>query len=465
MDMQKNNSRELLDRQRPSDIEAEHALIGSLIINPDLIDDIVPVVKPDDFYGEESVLIYRVMVGAYERGKKIDVQLLATELKKAGVYDKIGGAATLARICQSVPSCHHATWYATRVRECAVRRQLIDASLECFRDAFDEKVEHEECLARHETRVMSIGDQAIETGPIDAMGMMKTAFSELEGRMNGAAPDGVKTGYSDLDQMLGGMRPGQLIILAARPGMGKSALALNIAESVAVNNGHAVLFISLEMTSIELADRLLASRANVSAHRIRSGTISHDDREKIVEQSASISQSPLEVYDAATQTVRLIGAVSRRMKRKTGLKLLIIDYLQLIESDNPSEHREQQVARITRRLKALAKDLGCPVLCLSQLNRQAEDSRDNKPRLRHLRESGAIEQDADVVLFVHRDEYFEPANDVVRGLADVIVAKQRNGPTGEVKMIYRKEIMRFDDRAPDRISTFDEWNDRKEVFA
>jgi replicative DNA helicase len=251
-----------------------------------------------------------------------------------------------------------------------------------------------------------------------------------------------------------------LIILAARPSMGKTALAMNIAENVALQNQQPALFVSLEMSGIELADRMLCSLARVSGHRLRNGTISSDDRNRLVEKANEISNSPFFVDDSPSRTVSEIAAAARRIIRRSGsLNLIVIDYLQLIEPDNSRDPRQEQVAKIARRLKGLARELQVPVLCLSQLNRQAEEGKDHRPRLSHLRESGAIEQDADVVMFVHREEYYHRGEEKAQfaGQAEIIIAKQRNGPIGEVPLTWEGEFTRFLDRAPDRHSEFDDY--------
>jgi replicative DNA helicase len=272
----------------------------------------------------------------------------------------------------------------------------------------------------------------------------------------------VETGFTDFDQLTGGLHNSELIILAARPSMGKTALAMNMAEHAAIQLQTPVLFISLEMSSIELADRMLCSLAKVNGHRLRNGTISAEDRARLVEKAAEISQAPLYVDDSPSRTVTEIAAAARRIRRREGrLGLIVIDYLQLIEPDNSKDPRQEQVARIARRLKGMARELEVPVLCLAQLNRQAEDSKDHRPRLSHLRESGAIEQDADVVMFVHREEYYHRGDEQneYAGQAELIVSKQRNGPIGDVRLVWLREFTRFQDEVPDRLQEFDDYND------
>jgi replicative DNA helicase len=301
--------------------------------------------------------------------------------------------------------------------------------------------------------------------------ILHEAMDRIDARMKGEhTAGGVETGFVDLDLLTGGLHKSELAIVAARPGMGKTAFAMNIAENVAFHLRVPVLFVSLEMSAIELADRMLCSVARVDGHKLRNGRLSHTDRERLVEKAAEISQWPLFVDDSPSRTVSEIAAAARRVKRREGrlgLGLIVIDYLQLIEPDNSDDPRQEQVARIARRLKGLARETDVPVLCLAQLNRQAEDARDHVPRLSHLRESGAIEQDADVVMFVHREEYYHRGEEKEQyaGQAEIHVAKQRNGPQGEIKLRWEKEFTRFQNVAPERLQEFDDYNQEEAYVA
>ena len=348
---------------------------------------------------------------------------------------------------QAVPHAAHATHYATIVRDKALLRSLIDAGTDILRDAYDAFDEPRQLLARAEEKIFSILERrsSAEAKPIQTV--LEEVMVRMDARMKHEHTiGGVETGFSDLDALCGGLHNSELVILAARPSMGKTALAMNIAEHVAINLKQPALFVSLEMASLELADRLLCSSAQVNGHRLRNGTISQEDRRRLVQKSSEIGTSPLFIDDTPSRTLTEIAAVARRLKRKQGLTLIVIDYLQLIEPDNPRDPRQEQVARIARRLKAMSRELDIPVLCLAQLNRQAEVSRDNRPRLNHLRESGAIEQDADLVMFVHREEYYQTNDEDrerVRGQAEIIIAKQRNGPIGDVKLLWQNDFTRF----------------------
>jgi replicative DNA helicase len=463
-------SSEILDRQPPCNVEAEHCVLGSILIHPDVCDDITLILRPEDFYDDANMLLFQHMLGLHEAGKKIDITLLVDLLQKKGDYEKIGGPTHLARVTNSVPNAAHAVYYANIVRTKSTYRSLINASTEILRDAYDEQGEAEDMLGQAEQKIFEILERRGGNQIIDLKDVLHDAMNRIEARRRGEHTEGtVFTGFSELDTMTGGLHNGELIVLAARPSMGKTAFALNIAENIAVDQRVPVLFMSLEMSAIELVDRLLSSKARVESHRMRGGTLRQEDMEKLVAASDNIYDAPLFVDDAPGRRVVEISAAARRIKRKEGrLGLIVIDYLQLIEPDNPNDPRQEQVAKMSRRLKAMSKEIQVPILCLAQLNRQAESTAGNLPRLSHLRESGAIEQDADVVMFVHREEYYlsheererkKNEGDAVIGAAQIIVAKQRAGPTGEAHLIFQNKFMRFEDRAPERYNEFDDFNE------
>jgi replicative DNA helicase len=341
-------------------------------------------------------------------------------------------------------------------------RGLIHSSTDILRDAYDETIDPRQMLSQAEEKIFGILE-AKATGEIASLSdVLQKSLLRIDARMKHDADfGGLATGFTEYDTLTGGLHKSELIILAARPSMGKTALAMNFAEHVALEENVPTMFVSLEMSAIELADRLLCSVARVNSARLRNGTISADDRATLVHKANEISQAPLFVDDSPSRTMTEIAAGARRLKRREGLGLIVIDYLQLIEPDNPRDPRQEQVARIARRLKGLARELDVPVLCLAQLNRQAEDSKDHKPRLSHLRESGAIEQDADVVMFVHREEYYQNNEEDkarVAGEAELIISKQRNGPIGDVKMTWLHEYTRFENRAAQQYEAFEAYN-------
>lgn len=459
----------ILDRSPPFDLAAEMGVLGSLILNPDLANDLTLVLRADDFYDDANRKLYGAMIGLFEAGRKMDVTLLVNELKAAGDFELVGGAAYLARLANSVPNAAHAIYYAEIVRTKATLRRLIDASTSILKDAYDETFDAKDLVSQAEQRIFQIQDERNANSAAPVSEVLRTAMNRIDMRMQGHQLNtGVMTHFTDFDQMTGGLHDGELIILAARPAMGKTAFAMNIAEQVAMKENAPTLFVSLEMAAVELVDRLLCSVAKVNGSRLRVGTISQDDQKRLISSAAKIAVSPLYIDDAPSRTVSEIAAVARRITtqelRKPGgrkLGLIVIDYLQLIEPDNPKDPRQEQVAKIARRLKMLAREQHVPILCLSQLNRQSEESKDHKPKLSHLRESGAIEQDADVVMFVHREGYYHRGEDAEQyaGQAEIIIAKQRNGPVGDVELIWEKDFTRFLNKAPERHEEFNSYSD------
>ena len=458
----RDNSAELLDRQLPYDLDAEMGVLGSILLMPDACDEVALVVRSDDFFDEANRRLFAHMQGMHDAGGKIDVTLLVDRLKSSGEFEMVGGAAYLYKISQSVPNAAHARYYAAIVREKSTLRSLIQASTEILRNAYEEQRDAKLLLSEAEQKIFSILDSRGSSSLAVIRDILHEAMDRLDARMRGEqTTDAVDSGFTDLDALTGGLHNSELIILAARPSMGKTAFAMNIAEHVAMQIRRPTLFVSLEMSAIELADRMLCSVARVDGHRLRNGTLGNNDKLRLVEKASEISQAPLYVDDSPSRTVSEIAAAARRIKRQQNdLGLIVIDYLQLIEPDNNNDSRQEQVAKIARRLKGLAREAKVPVLCLAQLNRQAEDSRDHRPRLSHLRESGAIEQDADVVMFVHREEYYLRGEEQKEheGLAEIIISKQRNGPVGDVELRWEKKYTRFQSMAPERLQEFDDYN-------
>ncbi len=443
------NSPSILERQLPQNVEAEKAVLCSVLLLPEVFDEIALILRPDDFYDEANACIYRHLMNLHNSssGNSVDVLLLVEELQKAGDFESIGGAVYLHELGEVISTAAHAEYYARLVVEKAVLRQLILASTDILREAYDPTGEPRQVLGRAEEKIFGILESSSQGQYSKIDQVLAKSLDRIDSRMGDQhAFGGLETGFEDFDQLTGGLQKSELVILAARPSMGKTALAMNMAEHIAMHGQVPVLFVSLEMSEIELGDRLLCSVAEVNGNRLRNGTITQEERKQLVVAAARISQAPLFIDDSPSRTMTEISANARRLKRSEGLGLIVIDYLQLIDPDNSRDPRQEQVAKIARRLKGLARELEVPVLCLAQLNRQVESSRDNKPQLSHLRESGAIEQDADVVMFVHRDEYYQTSEedrDQVRGEADLLIRKQRNGPTGDVKLTWLHDFTRF----------------------
>jgi replicative DNA helicase len=454
-------SSEILDRLPPQSLEAEQGVLGSLLIDPRLCDDVALLVRADDFYADANRKLFAHLMGMHEEGQRIDATLVVERLKTAGDFEAIGGAAYLAEVAQAVPVAAHATYYAQIVRDKATQRELIHASTEILRAAWDPTMATREVLNHAEEQIFAIHDSRSMDQVASIHDVLLEAFAHIDARLQHGTGLGVPTGFADLDNITGGLHGSELVILAARPSMGKTALATNIAENVAIESNVATLFVSLEMSRLELAQRMLCSQGKIDATRFRKGLISADDRRKLVEASAKLSQAPMFVDDTPSRTVTEVAACARRLQRKEKLGLIVIDYLQLIEPDDPRDPRQEQVAKMARRLKGLARELKIPIICLAQLNRQAEAGKEgHRPRLSHLRESGAIEQDADVVMFIHREEYYEQDENKKKelaGQADLMVAKQRNGPTGDLKLAFFSKFTRFEDLAQKPYGEFEQY--------
>jgi replicative DNA helicase len=443
----------------PQSIEAEKSVLGSILLLPEVFDEVALIIRARDFYSDANRTIYEHLLAMHDAGKSIDPMLLVESLRRAEVYEAVGGAAFLLEVGNTVPTAAHAEYYARIVAEKAVLRSLIHAGTDIVHDAYDPGLDTREALSRAEEKIFGILESR-GSGDLSTINeVLHESLERIDARLDNIhAFGGIETGFEDFDQLTGGLQKSELIILAARPSMGKTALAMNITEHVAVQVRVPVLFVSLEMSALELGDRLLCSVAEVNGHRLRNGTITAEERRKLVRTAGEISEAPLFIDDSPSRTMTEIAANARRLKRRESLGLIVIDYLQLIEPDNSRDPRQEQVAKIARRLKGLARELEVPVLCLAQLNRQVEASRDNKPQLSHLRESGAIEQDADVVMFVHREEYYqsnEEDRERVRGEADLLVRKQRNGPTGDVKLAWIHDFTRFRNFSHKTYSEFD----------
>ena len=437
-----------IERQLPRNLEAERAVLGSVLLLPEVFDEVALIIRGTDFYDDANRIIYEHLLQMHDGGQQIDPMLLVERLRTADQYETIGGAAYLADVGQQVPTAAHAEYYARIVADKAVLRSLIHAGTDILHDAYNPTADTREMLSKAEEKVFSILESR-SSGEVQVISeVLQKSLDRIDARLDQQhAFGGLETGFDDFDQMTGGLQNSELVILAARPSMGKTALAMNMAEHAVMQTQSPVLFVSLEMSALELGDRLLCSVAEVNGHRLRNGTITADERRKLVQTAAEISQAPLYIDDSPSRTMTEIAANARRLRRRENLALIVIDYLQLIDPDNARDPRQEQVAKIARRLKGLARELEVPVLCLAQLNRQVEASGgDKKPQLSHLRESGAIEQDADVVMFIHRDEYYqtnEEDREAVRGEADLIIRKQRNGPTGDIKLTWSHEFTRF----------------------
>ncbi|MDO5552882.1 MAG: replicative DNA helicase [Planctomycetia bacterium] len=453
----------LFDHQPPYNEAAERCVVGAIMLQPDLCDSIAVLLRADDFYTDPLKRIYRHLLEMHNSGTGIDMVLLLDHLKAADELVEIGGESYLASLMESVETIAHAEHYAKIVKDYAIRREIIRAGSYILQKAYEADADATKLLSQAEQAILEVGDSRSGNQYHVMFDIIQKVCDLVDNQSNGER-EGVLTGFTDLDRMLGGLHPGELIILAARPSMGKTALATNIAEHVAVDQKKPVLFVSLEMAKEELAIRMICARGRIRGDRFKSNFLPAKDKDSFFRVASQLSNASIFIDDTSSRTVTEIGAVARRIKRNNDLGLIIVDYIGLIEPENPSDPRQEQVAKNARRLKGLARELNVPVLCLAQVNRAAEEG-DGRPRLSNLRESGAIEQDADVVMFVYREEVGMKADDVekrdLKGKAEIIIAKQRNGPVGEVKLAWMGDFTLFatlasgrDGEAPDYADDF-----------
>jgi replicative DNA helicase len=439
----------LSDRLPPHDMAAERAVLGALIRDPDVLPDVAAVLREEAFYFYANRRVFVALAGIAAAGAPIDLVTLHDALRQGGHLADVGGAPYLAELWEAVPTGVNATYHAKLVRDAATVRALIHAANEILRDAYDRTQPADELVALAERKLYALAMDAHgdATSARHVRDVAREALRDIDARIaNGTGLSGLATGYADLDQTLGGMRPGELLVIGARPSLGKTALSLNIAERVA-RAGAPVLFVSLEMPARDIAERLLAMESGVSMHRLsRPRDLSRDDIDALVEAGSDrgIAGAPIYLDDAPDQTAARIASEARRAARRYGVRLVVVDYLQLMRPENPRDNRTQQVGASALRMKQMARGLGVPVILLSQLNRELEHQ-NRKPKLADLRESGDIEAHADRVILLHRENDLS-ANDVVWPI-DLIVAKNRNGPTGDVRLAYRRPVLRFENSA------------------
>jgi replicative DNA helicase len=455
----------MFDRDPPHSLEAEMSLLGCLLLDPQRVADVLPVVRrAEDFYAERHGAIYRAILDAYDRRAEFDAVLVGELLKARGVLEDIGGMAYLADLAESVPASVNAPHYARIVADKARLRRLIDSAGSVLYDAYnpgEAGIEGaKELIDRAQAEIFEIAEEEESS---DAMDLKELLHAEIEriDRAGGEGISGIHTGFGDLDDLLSGLQKGEMLILAARPSMGKTAFALNLSEQIALGGrspwqpDHGkripVAVFSLEMSKNAVAQRLLSAHSGVDGHRLRTGQISADDFHRVAQSCGVLSETPLYIDDTPALTILGLRTRARRLVRKHGVGVIVIDYLQLLSSPSAArESRQNEVSAISRGIKALARELNLPIICLAQLNRATEQREGNRPRMSDLRESGSIEQDADVVMLLHREEYYHINNPEWKdenpdkvGVAEVIIAKQRNGPTGVVKLTWDSRTTRF----------------------
>jgi len=434
-------------RVPPHSREAEESLPGAVLLSGDAANDVMDRIHAEDFYVPAHQSIFEAMRRLYDANQAIDAVTLSEELRRNGVLDKVGGVSYLTRLVDVVPVTSNVDHYANIVDENARRRDLIRAGASVTQIAYDLDDQIHSVMDRAEQSVLSVAERRASQNMLEVGPLFSEVLEQIEAlEAHGSEITGLATGFRDLDKKLAGLQNANLLIVAARPAMGKSALTINIATNVAAQGKPVALF-SLEMSKEEIVQRILSSVGRVDSMKLRSGQLG-PLWQRVVDAASRMYKAPIYIDDSPVVTVTDIRAKCRRLKRKSGLSLVVVDYLQLMQG-NARENRQQEIAEISRNLKNLARELDVPIIGLSQLNRSLESREDKRPRLSDLRESGSLEQDADVVMFIYRHEYYHPEDQENKGLAEVIVAKHRAGSTGTVRMTFLPEFTRFADLGRD----------------
>lgn len=431
----------------PQSIEAEKSILGCLMLDKNIIVNVVDFLTPKDFYKKNHQEIYNAMLEIFEKGEPIDLLSVSTRLKEKGILEEIGGYSYLTELINSIPTASHAMSYAKIVQKKRILRDLIEAGQEIELMGYNEVDDIDVLLDRAEKRIFGIAQKGLTQNFIPVRNTLEEAFERIDklSKHHGGLR-GLSTGFPDLDNILAGLQKSDLIILASRPSLGKSSLALNFALNIAKNEKVAVGIFSLEMSKDQIVDRLISAQSGVDLWRLRTGRLSDEGDEsdfiRIQQAMAVLSEAPIYIDDAASSNILQMRAMARRLQAEKGLGLVIVDYLQLVEPRNSQASVVQQMSEISRSLKGLARELNVPVLALSQLSRAVEHRTPPIPRLSDLRESGSIEQDADVVMFIHREDRYHPETER-KNIADIIIAKHRNGPVGKVELYFDERITSF----------------------
>ena len=438
----------LAGHSMPESLAAEAAVLGSMLIDAGCISQIVELLKAEAFYRIEHQMIFEAIIGLYEknRGEGLDAVLLRDELEKRKQLGEVGGVEYLAKVVESVPSSANVMYYANIVKDKQLLREIIVAAGEILDEAYDEAGETSQKLDEAERKIFAVTDKNISGAASELKDLVISAYELIEKRKGGHVT-GLATGYYELDELTCGLQNGEMIIVAGRPSMGKTSLALNIAEHLGVAEKVPTAIFSLETGRQQLAERFLCSKSSIDAQLVRKGMLSTEDYQKLVEACGSLSEAPIYIDDTAGLTPLALRAKARRLKSQHDIQCIIVDYLQLMSLGvGRIESRQQEITAISRYIKALARELNIPVVVLSQLNRSPEGREGHRPRMSDLRESGSIEQDADVVMLLHREDYYHRGEKDYQqsNAAEIIIAKQRNGPTGLVGLMFREQFTRFE---------------------
>ncbi|MBC9786495.1 replicative DNA helicase [Heliobacillus mobilis] len=437
----------LFDRLPPQNIEAEQSVLGSMLLDGDAVYKATELLKPEDFYKEAHQIIFRTLLTLSQRGEPVDLITLTEELRQTGNLERVGSIPYLIELGNVVPTAANVEHYSRIVSEKSLLRQVIRASTKITQKGYDATDEVDQILDEAEQAFLEIAQRQTRDGMVSLREVLVNTLDHIEHLYSRKSEvTGVATHFRELDRMTSGLQPSDMVIVAARPAMGKTAFCLNIAQNAAVRDKVPVAVFSLEMSREQLVQRMLASEALIDQQRLRTGDLSEQDWDTLTRAITPLSDAPIYIDDTAGITVMEMRAKCRRLKTEKGLGLIIIDYIQLMQgAGKRSENRQQEISEISRSLKALARELNVPVVGLSQLSRSVEQTTDKKPNLSHLRESGALEQDADMVMFIYREEYYMPETEK-KGIAEIIIAKHRNGPVGSIELGFLKEFTKFVNR-------------------
>ena len=443
-------TQELPQRVPPQSVEAEACVLGSMILHAPCIDIVVQVTQPEHFYRPAHQLVYRALVDMRQSGKPIDLVLLREELKLRNQLDAVGGVEYLVALAEGVPSAANAQYYAQIVRDKAMLRELIVAGTEMVQEAFDTRDAAGEVLDRAENRVFQIASQHIGDEAVTLNSLLQKTFETLQ-EHDGRLITGLASGYHPLDELTSGFQPGEVVIMAARPSMGKTSILLNMAENMAVVDKVPVVIFSMEMSKEQLAQRLLAAHSRYDLRQMRRGMMSAEDWTRLQLAAGDLEQAPIFIDDSPMLTILQLRAKARRLKAAYDIKCVFVDYLQLMTYAGRADSRQEQITEISQGIKALARELRIPVVCAAQLNRGPTDRPTHRPRMSDLRESGSIEQDADVVALLHCEDYYHQGEEgyTPTDVTELIVAKQRNGPMGVVRLRFISNYTRFEVASPE----------------
>ena len=437
----------MIERVPPQNIEAEQAVLGAMLIKKEAIAEVSQLLKPADFYREAHRIVYETMLELFNKNEAVDLITVTEQLRKNDLLEKAGGIAFVTSLANAVPTAANVEYHARIVEEKAQLRNLINSATEIAGMAYEASDDITDVMDKSEKMILEVAARQNSGSFVPIKEILMDTFSKIEKLYETKGGiTGLPSGFKDLDKLTSGLQPSDLILVAARPSMGKTAFTLNIAQHVAVHENKSVAFFSLEMSKEQLVQRMLCSEGGIDSQRLRVGELEENDWEKLINAADRLSRAPIYIDDTAGITVMELRSKARRLKAEHDLQLIVIDYLQLMQgrSSKNSDNRQQEISEISRSLKALARELNVPVIALSQLSRSVESRQVKKPMLSDLRESGSIEQDADIVMFLYREDYYDPETEH-KNITDVIIAKHRNGPVDTVQLFFHKQFTKFAD--------------------